>query len=426
MRKAIATLAVVTVAVLLSSALQANFTMFDLAKDSMFIARGEFTSLNRTAAGDRLTLRCDELIKGDLAAGSEVTLEAFEPAPADEALGREVIVCFNLINGKHYFLYHPFAQRSFTFGDGPDDQVPNALDQDEQSIRNFMAINAPHQEVILTELRKRLEMQDSGYEGEYDKALINEWKAELLKQVTWAGTRAAKDAAKALVEHKLFKGTCTVDELRAVGQQVTHSQVGSLERAYELELIRQEPSAHPTLEEQLNMLREETSQSCVGKLSSLMNQVENREAVLAGVGMMAQDANMPAQSRVNALQMLQALKDTAGLPYVHAAIQGELERGPDANKDVLRRAFSALRSTPSETNVDIIEASLDSDYVKESWELQQRAWVAYAMIDSEETNATITAKCNESFSNKGLHKFFQKLLPTNKIIRKLIIIHPED
>ena len=69
MRKAIATLAVITVMTLVSTALQANFTMFDMAKDSMYIVRGEYTGLERTQKGDRLTLRCDVIIKGDLVVG---------------------------------------------------------------------------------------------------------------------------------------------------------------------------------------------------------------------------------------------------------------------------------------------------------------------------------------------------------------------
>lgn len=422
MRKAIATLAVVTVAVLLSSALQANFTVFDLAKDSMFIARGEFTSLDRTAMGDRLTLRCDELIKGDLAAGTEVTLEAFEPAPADEALGREVIVCFNLINGRHLFLYHPYAQRSFMFE--TDDVAANGLDQNEQAIRNFMAINELHQDVILTELLKRLERQDAGYEGEYEKAIINEWKAELMNQAGWAGTRAAKDAVKALVEHDLFKGTLSVDELRLMGTLLPHSAAGTLERAYMLELVRTEQSAHPIFEEQLIMLREETSQSCVGKLANLMLQVENRELVITSVGEIAADPAAASQTRVNALQMLEALKDTSGLPFVHAALQGELEGGV-FDKEILRRGLMALRTTPDETNADVLLGLLENEVFQNSWELQQRAWVAYSMIDSNATNATLRNKWSEA-ETKGLRRFFQKLLPENKIIRKLMMIHRED
>lgn len=423
MRKVIATMAVLAASVLLSSTLHANFTMFDLAKDSMFIARGEFSSLERTATGDRLTLRCDEIIKGDLTPGAKVTLAAFEPAPADEALGREVIVCFNQINGEHYFLYHPFAYRSFIFE--TDDAAPNGLDQNEDSIRKFMAVNAPHQDTILRELRKRLELQDQGYEGKYDAALLDQWRDELLQQVTWSGTRAAKDAAKALVEHELFKGSLTIPQIQVVADQLPHSQVGTIERSYMLELVRLFPETHPGLPVLMGMLAEETSQACVGKLANLMLQIEDREAVLVGVGEMTSDnAGYISQSRVNALQMLQALKDTDGLPYVHAAILGELEKS-DKDMDVLRRAFSALRSTPDASSVPVLETCIEHSLVTESREFTERAWIAYAMIDTQDTNHELRRQYNDAES-ETTKKFFQKLLPENKILRKLIIVHKES
>lgn len=422
MRKVIATMSVAAASVLLSSALHANFTMFDLAKDSMFIARGEFSSLERTAGGDRLTLRCDEVIKGELASGTRVTLEAFEPAPADEALGREVIVCFNLIDGKHYFLNHPFAYRSFIFE--TDDVSTSGLDQNEQSIRNFMAINAPHQDKILTELRKRLELQDMGYEGKFDAALIEQWRDELLDQTAWAGTRAAKDAAKALVEHELFKGSLTLGQIQVVSDRLASSQVGSLERAYMLELVRNFPETHPELSVLMNMLREETSQACVGKLANLMLQVEDRTSVLAGVGELATNRMAQSRERVNALQMLEALKDTDGLSYVHTVVTTELE-DPDFDKNVLRRAFSALRSTPDVSSTEVLSMCIEHPVVTGSRELSERVWIAYSMIDSEETNAELRRRYVLA-PNQAEKKFFQKLLPENKILRKLIIVHKED
>ena len=424
MRKVIATMAVMAASVLLSSALHANFTMFDLAKDSMYIARGEFSSLERTATGDRLTLRCDEVIKGDLAAGAEVTLEAFEPAPADEALGREVIVCFNLVNGNHYFLYHPFAYRSFIFE--TDDAAANGLDQNEQSIRNFMAINAPHQDKILSELQKRLELDDQGYEGKYDAALLDQWRDELLVQAGWSGTRAAKDAVKALVEHELFKGSLTLGQIQQVADGLADSQVGTLERSYMLELVRNYPETHPELPVLMAILQEETSQACVGKLSNLMLQVEDREAVLVGVGEMATNANgvYDAQARINALQMLEALKDTDGLSYVHAALLGELENF-DFNKDIIRRAFRALRSTPDATSVAVLNTCLEHSVVTESPELTKRAWIAYAMIDTPDTNVELLRQYRYA-ENEVTKTFFQRLLPENKILRKLIMVHKED
>ena len=47
------------------------------------------------------------------------------------------------------------------------------------------------------------------------------------------------------------------------------------------------------------------------------------------------------------------------------------------------------------------------------------------MIDTNDTNATIRAKFNAA-ETQGLKFFFQKLLPENKIIRKLMIVHKED
>jgi hypothetical protein len=409
-------------ATLLAGALHANFTMFDLAKDSMFIVRGEFSGLERTPAGDKLTIRCDEVIKGDLEAGTAVVLEAFEPAPADEALGREVIVCFNLINGKHYFLNHPFAQRSFVFE--TDDVATDGLDRNEQSLRAFMAINEPHTELIQTELRKRLELETMDYAGEYPEPLIFSWKDELLRQAAWSGTRAARDAAKALVDHDLFKGKATIADIDAVGALVPFSAIGDIERAYMLEFIRQQPSAHPSLDVQLKMLHEETSQACVGKLSNLMLQIENREAVLTAVGAMATDRGIQSRSRVNALQMLQALADVNGLPHVHAAITAELE-AETFDKEVLRRAFSALRSTPDAASTDNLEQYIAHPVVAESWELTQRAWVAYSMINSEHTNQKLRDMYN-SAPNPAAKRLYQKLLPENQIIRKLMIIHRED
>ena len=390
MRKTISTLAVVLATVVAANALHAHLTLFDLAKDSQYIVRGEFTGLERTINGDRLSLRCDEVIRGDLPEGLTVTLEAFEPAPADEALGREVIVCYYVVDGRNLFLYHPFAVRSFMFEDF--DVAPNGLDQNEQALRNFMEINSFHQAEIAAELLKRGEYQTMAYEGEYAQPLIDEWKAELLKQLTWSGTRAAFDASKALCEHDLFRGQLTVAELQTIGAHVALSAPGTLERSYQIELIRNEVSAHPDFNTQIQMMREETSQACVGKLSNLMNSVEDKLMVIERVGTIAIDrGNETAQARINALQILQALKNTDGLPYVHQALLGELE-SEDTNKDVMRRGFSALRWTPDASSIPVLDTLLTSTYVSESWELTQRAWIAYSMIDTTETNNRLRTK----------------------------------
>ncbi|MBZ0137483.1 MAG: hypothetical protein K8I27_14040 [Planctomycetes bacterium] len=422
MRMVIATMAVLAASLLLSSALHANFTMFDLAKNSMYIARGEFTTLERTPVGDRMTLRCDEIIKGDIAVGAEVTLEAFEPAAADEGLGREVIVCFNLVNGKHYFLNHPFATRSFIFE--TDDVATNGLDQNEQSLRNFLAINAPYKELIESELRKRIELQQLGYQGEFDAVLINKWRDELLKQVTWAGTRSARDAAKAMVEHTLFSGTLNVSQMRLVSDHLAASAVGSIERAYMLELVRSYPETHPGMSVQLAMLREETSQACVGKLANLMLLLPDREGVLTAVGAIATDTAGAVQTRLNALQMFEAMKDANGLPYVHEALLTELENS-DMNKDILRRCFTAMRSTPDAASVPVLDTCIAHAVVAESWELTQHAWIAYSLVDNIETNGKVNQRFAQE-TNPARKKFFQRLLHENKVQRKLIIVHPED
>lgn len=422
MQKIIATVAVMMLMTVLAGTVHANFTIFDLSKDSMVIARGEFTGLQRTTMGDRLTLRCDEVIMGSVAAGENIALEPFEFAGSDAALGRDVIVFCYPAEGKYYYMNHPYTWRSYIFE--TDDEAADGLDRNEQAIRNFLAINAPHADVILAQLCERLESMDMAFAGVYDASLINEWKAELLIQAGWAGTRASKDAAKALCESELFKGTLTEPELMLIGSLLPSSAVGTLERSYMLELVRTQTSAHPGFPTLVNMMREETSQACVGKLSNLMSVVEDRQMVLETVGTIATNRLEVPQARVNALQTLQALADTDGLPHVHAAIVGELE-ATDFNKDVMRRALSALRSTPDSSSVPVLNLCLGNGIFQESWELQQRAWVAYAMVDSKETND----KLLQNFLNAdtaGKQFWFKKLLPENQIIRKLIIIHHED
>lgn len=422
MRKLTAMMMMAGSAALMGSALQANFTVYDLAKDSMFIVRGEFTSLERTVAGDRLSLQCTEVIKGNVPVGGEVVLEAFEKAAADDALGRDVIVCFHQVNGAYYFVNHPYSWRSFIFEES--DVAPAGLDQNEQAIRSLLAINQPHQEVIEGELRKRLQLQDAGFMGSYDPALITEWKNELLRQMAWSGTRAAQDAAKALCEHPLFKGQMSVADIEKVGSLLAASAPGTIERSYMLEIVRNQNSAHPSLNVLLQMVREETADYCVGKLSNLLFAISDRAAVLAAVGEIAGNTGFSNQSRANALQIFEALKDVNGLGYVHAAITTELERGENFSKQVMRRAMRALRSTPDASSMEVLDICLAHEKFVNSWELTQWGWVAYSMINNETTNNKIRAQYNAT--THGKKRFFQKLLPENQIIRKLMIIHPED
>ncbi|MEE9311679.1 MAG: hypothetical protein V3V10_04625, partial [Planctomycetota bacterium] len=259
MNKLLKSLMVVLVGGFFANGLQANYTLFDLAKDSTNIVRGEFVELERTAVGDRLTLRCGKTIKGGIAAGTEIVLEPFEIQKADDALGREVIVGFDLYKGSYVFNKAPFSWRSFYFEE--TDPAPNGLDMNEQALSAFVAINALHQDVILEQLRMRVEQQDASYEGNFGDVLINAWKVELLKQMSLKGSWAARDAAKAVVDHELFEGKMTVAELQQIGMILPNAQIGTLGRAYMIEAIRREVSAYPSREELLQIVREETSQS---------------------------------------------------------------------------------------------------------------------------------------------------------------------
>lgn len=428
MKKLILTMATGAVMALCAQSASAAFTLFDLAKDSMYVARGEFTELERTSEGDRLTLRCDNLLKGDLAPGTTLVLESFEPAPADEALGRDVIVGFNLMNGKYYFNLHPYSWRSFYFEDM--DHAQDGMARNEAALKRFIDINRPYQAVIERELRKRLEYGTLAYEGEFTNenapGLKDAWKAELLAQMAQKGTIAARDAAKAFVDHSLFRYTLNADELRYVGSIVAKSEVGSIERSYMLEIIRNEFSAHPELPVLLKMLREETTDYCVGKLANLFNVVEDRQAVIETVGTMAADKSEATQVRINALQTLGALKDLTALPHVHAALLGE-QNAADFNKDVVRGALKALRRLNSTDSEALLEAYIATEQCQASWELTRRAWIAYSMIDSTNTNAKIHQRFLATSANDVAHrKFFGRLLEGNKLNRELLMVFNED
>lgn len=420
MKKIFAMLAVL---VLGAQAATAAFTLYDLARDSMYVARGEFIELERTAGGDRLHLRCDKLLKGDLATGGTVVLEAFEPAPADEALGRDVLVGFNLINGKYYFNMHPYAWRSFYFEE--TDEAADGMNQNEACLTRFIDINRPHQATIEAELRKRLEFQTLAYEGQFSNELINEWKAELLAQMTRKGTVAARDAAKAFVDHTLFRNTLTTEEMQYVGGLLKNSQPASLERSYMLEIVRNEFSAHPSLNVLVTMLREETADYCVGKLSNLFSAVEDRAKVVGTIGAMAADGAETTQIRVNALQTLAAIRDLAGLPHVQTALSGEMERGEGFNKDVVRGCLKAMRRLASESSAELLQAYIATEQCSNSWELTRRAWIAYSLIDSATTNQVVEDKFKATPKSSVAHRQFYGRL-NNKINRELIMVFNED
>lgn len=422
MNKLLKSLVVVLVAGFFANGLQANYTLFDLAKDSTNIVRGEFVELERTTKGDRLTLRCDKTIKGGIAAGTEIVLEPFEIQKADDALGRDVIVGFDLHEGSYIFNKAPFSWRSFYFEEA--DPAPNGLDMNEQALSAFVAINAPYQDVILEQLGIRIEQQNLSYEGNFGDELINAWKVELLNQMELKGSWAARDAAKAVVDHDLFKSKMTVAELQQIGMILPNAQIGTLGRAYMIEAIRHETSAYPSRDELLQIVREETSQSVVGKVAGLLMVDEDRPVVLDAIGNMIVDGTAGTQTRVNALQVLLGFKDTAGLTYVHDALQSEMENS-DFDKDVVRAALKTMRAVPSEDNTSALEAYMESEQFAGSWELRQRTWIAYANINSAHSNTKIADTYNAE-QNETYRGFLKKMLHINRTLRSIIMVHNED
>jgi hypothetical protein len=445
MKKILATLAAAIALSLFAQSGHAAFTLYDLARDSMYIARGEFVSLQRTGEGDLLTLRCNTWIKNwsgeALEQGAEVVLQPFEQHHADGALGRDVIVGFNLINGKYYFNNSPFAWRSFYFENS--DHAVDGLARNEQALRNFVDINRPYDEGIRAELGKRLIMQSLQYEGEWDEdrfpGLKDAWTTELLNQMGWAGTVAARDAAKAFVDHPVFRWTLSETQMQQVGTLLKSSQSGSLERSYMLEIVRRDTAAHPSLNTMMGMLREETMDFCVGKLSALIFQHADREAVISAVGDMAVQREN-TQARINALQTLAALADNTALPYVHSILATEQAMGNDKekfDKDAVRGALKALKKMRDTSSEAVLEAYLASEQCKASRELTKRAWIAYSLIDSNNTNARIATEFNTEknrgeMTDKGHVRFLAMLLPgtaenpTQKIKREIIQVFNED
>ncbi|MHC4840977.1 MAG: hypothetical protein ACYTDT_08505 [Planctomycetota bacterium] len=421
MKKILASLAIALGSTVFAGSLSANFTLFDVAKDSMNIVRGEFVELERTNKGDRLTLRCDKVLKGSVSVADEIVIEPFEISKADAALGRDVIVGFNEINGEFTFTKAPYAWRSFYFEE--TDPAPNGLDMNEQALKAFVAINAPHKEEIEAELRKRLEYQDAGYEGIFEEGLIEAWKVELLSQMNLKGSWAARDAAKAVVDHELFKGKLTVAEVQEIGALLPEAQIGTLGRAYMIEAIRHEVSAYPSREALIQMVREETSQSVVGKLAGLLSVDEDRAAVIEAIGSIITEASDGTNARVNAMQVALGLKDVTALPHVHAALQNEM--GSTFDKDVVRAALKTMRAVPSEDSTSVLETYMESSQFANSWELRQRAVIAYACIDSKHTNAKLkTMYLSEE--NPTYRKFLLKMLDTNKDLRLVYMVHKED
>ena len=416
MRKVIYSLAMMTALSLMASPCFAGFTLFDTAKDAMFIGRGEFTSLERTNKGDRLVFRCDSAIKGSIS--GEVTLEPFEVAPADEALGREAIVGFDLINGKYYFSSTNLRRGVFMQEDG--------INQCEQALKALVAINEPYQPLIISELRKRLEYQSLAYEGEFPAELMDAWKIELVKQCKLHGSAAARDAAKCLFEHNLFKGKATLADLQKVGPEVALTPAGSTERSYMILVIRNENSVHPDFETLLAMLKEETADFNVGRLAELFN-AKDHNMVFGAMDAIVKDTATTEQQQVNALQILQAFREVSTLPTVRFALKAQQDAGVSGmRKNVARRALLALRDIPDASSIDALTSFLVSDVSVKKFEFQKRALLALSMIDNDQTNSMIRTQFNASKNNPALKQFLRGLLPENKGWRGAIIVHNED
>lgn len=416
MRKVINTLAMMVGMALLASPCFAGFTLFDTAKDAMFIARGEFTSLQRTNKGDRLVFRCDNALKGSIA--GEVTLEPFEVAPADAALGREAIVGFDLINGRYYFSSTNLRRGVFMAEDGINDC--------EKALKGLIAINTPYQPMIEGELRKRLEYQSMAYEGEFPHELLQQWKVELVRHCTYHGSAAARDAAKCLLEHALFKGTLTLADLQKIGPEVPLTPAGSTERSFMILVIRNENSVHPDFETLLSMLREETADFNVGRLAELFNAKEH-PMVFAAMDAIIRNPEAAEQHQVNALQILQAFRDKSTLPTMRHALKTQQAAGVDGmRKDVLRRALLALRDTPDASSVEDLSSFLASDICARKPEFLKRGLLALAMIDTDQTNAMLRSRYLQAKDNPGMRQFLRSLQVENKDWRGAVMIHKED
>lgn len=416
MRKVIYSLAMMTALSLMASPCFAGFTLFDTAKDTMFIGRGEFTSLERTNKGDRLVFRCDTAIKGSIS--GEVTLEPFEVAPADAALGREAIVGFDLINGKYYFSSTNLRRGVFMQEDGINDC--------ETALKALVAVNAPFQPIIESELRKRLEYQTLAYEGEFPAELIDAWKLELIKQCRLHGSAAARDAAKCLFEHNLFKGKVTLADMQKVAVEVPLTPAGSTERSFMILVIRNENSVHPDFETLLTMLKQETADFNVGRIAELFN-AKDHNMVFGAMDVIVKDTNATEQQQVNALQVLQAFRQVSTLPTVRFALKAQQDAGVSGmRKNVARRALLALRDIPDASSVAALTAFLVSDVCVKKFEFQKRAFLALSVIDNDETNSMIRTKFAASKDNPALKQFLRGLLPENKDWRLAVIVHNED
>jgi hypothetical protein len=420
MTRLMTTMLTTALAVMFASSVH-GIHLFDLAKDSHELVRGEFTALERTPLGDRLELRVDRVLNGTKSVGDRVWIEPYEPAYADRALGQDALVGFYESGGKYYLVWHPFSDRSVIME--MTDHAENGLDLNEQALNRFLQINQPYAELIRSEVMLRFEYEDLSYPGEFPQELINEWKAELLHQMSWRGTVAARDAAKAFVDHPLFRYSLTVDELRYVGGLVANSYPSTIERGYMLEVIRNEFSAHPSLPVLLDILREDRNTAVVGKLANIFNAVPDRGEVLTRLGSLASDRNQPRQVRCNALQVLGALADVEGIHWLHQTLMAEMEAGESFDKPVMRRLMMAYDATRDESSVEMLEVFFEIDICKNSWELTRRAWRAYSLIDSERTNARIRAEYRDRTELRD-KRFFGHLF--NAVTRELIMIHNED
>lgn len=422
MKKLMTSLGILLAGGLMAGQLHAGFTLFDTAKDSGYIARGRFISLERTANGDRLTFRVETQIKGTLTQ-EDVVIEPFSKAFEDAAVGQEAIVGLarSKVDQKYRF---PWGSRSVFL-------AHHNLQHCQTALQRLVDINANYEAAIAAELAKRAEYQDASYQGDFPQALLDAWRDELLYQVSLTGSEAAKLAAQTLFQHPMFMGTVSASQLaQHVAPRVKLSPQGTMERAYLTMLIGNHTGLHPTMDELFTMLDQETGQGeiwCAGHIGGMLKLKPRVEVVNRLVALISGQTS--SQQKLNALKVCEALRDVTTLPAIRGLILGQQELGIEADKPVLRGAFDVLRHTPHTSSAPALLAFMDSDVCKQDknpqswWEFTRRALLAYAMINSPQTNAQVREWYLES--EGGRRQFLRFLIEENKDWRPVVMIFAE-
>jgi hypothetical protein len=397
----------------------AGYTLFDTAKDSMFVGKGEFVALQRTPDGDRLTLRVSEWLKGEMPGASvNVVIEPFDKAYNDAAIGQKAIVGFNQVNGK---FYTPFASRSIFL-------AHENLAACEDALRGLCAINKPYDAVIKQELRKRLEYRSLAYEGDFSgqPELLAQWREELIRHTGLVASDACRDALKCFWEHEFFKNTLTRDEKARIAKNLPRTSPGVRadvnERSFMILLLREDKDLLPDIDTQFRMLAEEVADFNVSRLAETMQHFD-RGQVLARLGEMLKNRELTAQQRDNAALVLLALKDKKGLPLLREVLASESTGAFKPERQVVRRVLMAMREIPDASNTGALEAFLATDFARKSREFRQHAIAAYAMVDSAETNKRLGEWLNAA-DNDADRAFFRNMLDKER--RAIVVIHRED